>query len=326
MAEVELKFVYVYLYPFLGGLLESSYSAQGLTFHSRQIYPPFKLFGELVDSSPYELAEMSLSTYTLLRQQGWTNYIALPIFTSRCFRHASLWVRADSDIVNGGQLKGRKVGIPEYHMTAAVWVRGFLKDDFGIEPRDVTWFTGGVDEPGRRERLELPARLGIKVTPIGEGETLFGLLTQGRVDAALAPNLPALLKQKSAQIRRLFPNCPEVEKAYYRKHGIFPIMHTIVLRKDVYEKDPEIAARIYQVFKKVKEDFYGNADSVDRTYVFPWLYDYLGDLREVLGDDPFPYGLERNRKNVEKYFDHALEQSLIASRPKLEDLFLDLND
>jgi 4,5-dihydroxyphthalate decarboxylase len=326
MAEVELKFVYVYLYPFLGGLLQSSYTAQGLTFHSRQIYPPFKLFGELVDSSPYELAEMSLSTYTLLRQKGWANYIALPIFTSRCFRHASLWVRADSDIVNGGQLKGRKVGIPEYHMTAAVWVRGFLKDDFGVEPRDITWFTGGVDEPGRRERLELPEELGVNVTPINDGETLFGLLAEGRVDAALAPNLPALLKQKPPPIRRLFPNCPEVEKAYYRKHGIFPIMHTIVLRKDVYQKDPEIAARIYQVFKQAKEEFYSNVHSVDRTYVFPWLYNYLGDLREVLGDDPFPYGLERNRKNIEKYFDHAVEQSLIATRPKLKDLFLDLND
>lgn len=326
MAGVDIKFAYVYLYPFLSGLLQSGYTARGLTFHSRQIYPPFKLFGELVESSPYELAEMSLSTYTLLRQQGWDHYVALPIFTSRCFRHASLWVRADSDIVNGGQLKGRKVGIPEYHMTAAVWARGFLKDDFGVEPRDITWFTGGVDEPGRRERLELPEGLGVKVTPIGEAETLFGLLVEGRLDAALAPNLPVLIKQKPAPVRRLFPNCPEVEKAYYRKHGIFPIMHTIVLRKDVYQSDPEIAARIYQVFKEAKEDFYRKVSSVDRTYVFPWLYDYLSDLREMLGEDPFPYGLERNRKNVEKYFDHAVEQGLIPTSPKLKELFLNLND
>lgn len=323
---MNIKFVYVYLYPFLGPLLNPEYTAQGITFHSRQIYPPFKLFGELVDSSPYELAEMSLSTYTLLRQQGWDNYIALPIFTSRCFRHASLWVRAASDIVDGAQLKGRKVGIPEYHMTAAVWVRGFLKDDFEVEPSDVAWFTGGVDEPGRRERLELPESLGVKVSPIGEGETLFGLLADGRLDAALAPNLPVMLKQKPAPIRRLFPNCAEVEKQYFRKHGAFPIMHTIVLRKDVYQNDPAIAARIFAIFKSAKEEFYQKVASVDRTYVFPWLYDYWQGLTDVLGEDPFPYGLERNRKNVEKYFDHALEQSLISSRPKLKELFLDLND
>ena len=323
---MNINFVYVYLYPFLGPLLNAEHSAQGITFHSRQIYPPFKLFGELVDASPYELAEMSLSTYTLLRQQRWDHYIALPIFTSRCFRHASMWVRAGSDIINGAQLKGRRVGIPEYHMTAAVWVRGFLKDDFGVDPHEVTWFTGGVDEPGRRERLKLPESLGVKVSPIGEGETLFGLLADGRLDAALAPNLPAMLSQSPAPIRRLFPDCAEVERAYYRRHGVFPIMHTIVLRKDVHQKNPEIAARIFAIFKSAKEEFYRKVASVDRTYVFPWLYDYLKQLREVLGDDPFPYGLERNRKNIEKYFDHAVEQSLIPAGPKLNELFLELND
>ena len=320
---MNINFVYVYLYPFLGPLLNAEHTAEGLTFQSRQIYPPFKLFGELVAASPYELAEMSLSTYTLLRQQGWDNYIALPIFTSRCFRHSSLWVRAGSDIVNGAQLKGRRVGIPEYHMTAAVWVRGFLKDDFGVDPRDIAWFTGGVDEPGRRERLELPASLGVKVSPIGAEETLFGMLTDGRLDAALAPNLP---KQNPAAIRRLFPDCVEVERAYYRKHKVFPIMHTIVLRKDVHQGNPEIAARIFAIFKSAKAEFYRNVAAVDRTYIFPWMYNYLRDLRAVLGDDPFPYGLESNRKNIEKYFDHAVEQSLIPARPKLDELFLELND
>jgi 4,5-dihydroxyphthalate decarboxylase len=201
-----------------------------------------------------------------------------------------------------------------------------LKDDFDVDPREITWFTGGVDEPGRRERLELPASMGVKVSPIGEGETLFGLLADGRLDAALAPNLPAMLKQDPAPIRRLFPDSVEIERAYYRKHGVFPIMHTIVLRKDVHQAKPEIAARIFAIFKAAKEEFYRKVALVDRTYVFPWLYDYLNELRAVLGDDPFPYGLERNRKNIEKYLDHAVEQSLISARPKLSELFLELND
>jgi 4,5-dihydroxyphthalate decarboxylase len=103
-------------------------------------------------------------------------------------------------------------------------------------------------------------------------------------------------------------------------------MHTIILRKDVYQNDSSIAGRIFTVFKEAKEDFYRKANAVDRTYVFPWLYDYWQSIREVLGEDPFPYGMEKNRRNVEKYFDHAVEQSLIPRRPKLEDLFLDLNE
>ncbi|HEY7168791.1 MAG TPA: hypothetical protein VIB79_29805, partial [Candidatus Binatia bacterium] len=204
---MNINFIYVYLYPFLGPLLGPEHTAHGITFHSRQIYPPFKLFGELVDSSPYELSEMSLSTYTLLRDQGWDSYIALPIFTSRCFRHAALWVGSGSGITDGSQLKGCKVGIPEYHMTAAVWLRGFLKDDFAVEPRDIAWFTGGVDEPGRRERLELPKSLGVSVTPINPSDTLFGLLLDNQLDAVMAPNLPGILKTKPDSIRRLFPNC-----------------------------------------------------------------------------------------------------------------------
>ena len=323
---MNINFIYVYLYPFLGPLLGPEHTTHGISFRSRQIYPPFKLFGELVDSSPYELSEMSLSTYTLLRDQGWDNYIALPIFTSRCFRHAALWVRAGSNITDGAQLRDRKVGIPEYHMTAAVWLRGFLKDDYSVEPREIAWFTGGVDEPGRRERLELPKSLGVSVTPIGESDTLFGLLLDGQLDAVMAPNLPGVLREKPGTIRRLFPDCAEVEKEYHRKHRVFPIMHTIVLRKDVYRNDPPVAARIFAAFKEAKDDFYRKANAVDRTYIFPWMYDYWQSLRDVLGNDPFPYGLEKNRTNIEKYFDHALEQSLVPRRPKLEDLFLDLND
>ena len=240
MGEVKINFAYVYDYPFLGRLLEPEYSAQGFTFCSRQVFPPFKLFGDLVESRPYGLSEMSLSTYTLLRQQGWDNYIALPIFTSRCFRHSSLYVRSDSDVTGPSQLRGKKVGVPEYHMTAAVWVRGFLSEDFGVDPGEVAWFTGGVEEPGRRERLELPHRLASQITPIGPGETLFGLLLQGRLDAVLSPHVPSLLKNDPSPVRRLFVNCDEVEKQYYRSHKIFPIMHTVVLRQDLYIKNSPI--------------------------------------------------------------------------------------
>src|SRR5262249_29519327 len=127
-------------------------------------------------------------------------------------------------------------------------------------------------------------------------------------------------------IRRLFPDCVEVERAYYRRHGVFPIMHTIVLRKDVLQGNPGIAARIFTILKSAKEEFDRNVALVDRTDVFPCVYSYLSDLLAVLGYDPFPYGLERNRKNIEKYFDHAVEQTLIPVRPKLNELFLELND
>lgn len=321
---MKINFASIY-YPFLGKLLEGKYTSEGITYFWHYVFPPFKLFRQIIESKSYELSEMSLSTYTMLRQQGWDNYIALPIFTSRCFRHSSLFVRSKSRITDGAGLKGKRVGVPEYHMTAAVWVRGFLWDDFGVDPGEVTWFTGGLERPGRRERVKLPDRISAKIIPIKSGETLFNMLLQGRLDAVLSPYIPAPLRNNLWPVRRLFINSAEVEMDYYRDHKIFPIMHTVVLRHDLYKKNPVVALKVYRALKKLKEDFYSKVKLLDSTFSLPWFYKYLGEVMEVLGDDPWPYGLSRNSKTLNKYFGYAFQQGLIDKKPKLKDLFVDLN-
>ncbi|MFQ5851194.1 MAG: ABC transporter substrate-binding protein, partial [Candidatus Binatia bacterium] len=142
-----LDFASIY-YPYFGRLLDGRYESEGIELLWHYVYPPDTLFRQVIESASYDLAEMSLSAYTMLRQQGWDKYIGLPIFTSRRFRHSALFVKTESDMVSGEQLVGKRVGVPEYHMTAAVWVRGILQEDFGVHPNDVQWFTGGAERPG----------------------------------------------------------------------------------------------------------------------------------------------------------------------------------
>lgn len=224
-------------YPYFGKLLDGSYASHDLRLTWHYVTPPDKLFRQVIESSMYDVAEMSMSGYTMLRSKGWREYIALPIFTSRRFGHSALFVKSDSDIVSGEQLAAKRVGLPEYHMTAAVWVRGFLEEDFGVKPGDVQWFTGGAERPGREERVPLPKEIAARVTPIPANETLFNMLLDGRLDAVMCAHKPAVAREKDARVRQLFPNCPQVERDYYRKHGVFPIMHTLVLRQSIFDKE-----------------------------------------------------------------------------------------
>jgi 4,5-dihydroxyphthalate decarboxylase len=199
-------------YPYFGKLLEGAYTAHDLQLKWQYVIPPDKLFREVIESSAYDVAEMSMSGYAMLRDKGWREYIALPIFTSRRFRHSALFVRSDSDIVSGEQLAGKKVGLPEYHMTAAVWVRGLLEEDFGVKPEQIHWFTGGAERPGRKERVRLPAEIAVRLTPIPADETLFNMLVDGRLDAVMCAHKPAVARGDCAPIRSLFRNPTLVEK------------------------------------------------------------------------------------------------------------------
>jgi 4,5-dihydroxyphthalate decarboxylase len=239
-------------YPYFGKLLDGSYTAHDVELSWQYVTPPDKLFRQVIESSAHDVAEMSMSGYTMLRDKGWREYKALPIFTSRRFRHSALFVRSDSAIVSGEQLAGKKVGLPEYHMTAAVWVRGLLDEDYGVKPEQIRWFTGGAEKPGRKERVELPPEIAARITPIPADETLFNMLADGRLDAVMCAHKPAVAHGAGARIRSLFPNPPQVERDYYRRHGVFPIMHTVVVRESLLASDPAIARRIHLILEELK--------------------------------------------------------------------------
>jgi 4,5-dihydroxyphthalate decarboxylase len=313
-------------YPYFGKLLDGSYRADGLELKWQYVTPPDKLFRQVIESSAYDVAEMSMSGYTMLRDRGWREYLAMPIFTSRRFRHSALFVRTDSEIVSGEQLAGKNVGLPEYHMTAAVWVRGMLEEDFGVKPQQIRWFTGGAERPGRKERIALPDGIAARITPIPSDETLFNMLIEGRLDAVMCAHKPALARGEGARVRSLFPDPPRVERNYYRKHGIFPIMHTVVVRESLLASDPTIARRIHLILEELKSEFYAKVDILKRHPVFPWFEDYIEEIENMMGKDPWAHGIAQNGPALNKFLDFSYSQGLLCKRPRLEELFVDLGD
>ncbi|HEY4487767.1 MAG TPA: hypothetical protein VI483_03330, partial [Candidatus Paceibacterota bacterium] len=312
-----LEFASIY-YPYFGKLLDGRYTSNGIELVWHYVTPPDAIFRQVIESAPYDLAEMSLSAYTILRERGWDKYIGIPIFTSRRFRHSALFVRTESDIVSGEQLVGKKVGLPEYHMTAAVWVRGILQEDFGVDPPDVQWFTGGAEKPGRIERIELPSEIASRIHPIGKDDTLFNMLLDGRLDAVMCAHKPHLARKSESPIRCLFSDYQKAEKKYYLKHRIFPIMHTLVLKKDHLEGGKGIAVKIHEILEKLKQDFYKTVTIMRASPVFPWIDEYIDEIAEMMGEDPWAHGISKNAQVLNKFLDYSYSQGLIQKKPGLE--------
>ena len=323
MLKLNMATIY---YPYFGKLLDGSYTAHDLELSWQYVTPPDKLFRQVIESAVYDVAEMSMSGYTMLRDKGWREYKALPIFTSRRFRHSALFVRSDSAIVSGEQLAGKKVGLPEYHMTAAVWVRGLLEEDFGVKPEQIQWFTGGAERPGRKERLDLPPEIAARITPIPADETLFNMLVDGRLDAVMCAHKPAVARGEGASVRSLFPNPPQVERDYYRKRGVFPIMHTVVARESLLATNPSIARRLHLILEELKSDFYTKVDILKHHPVFPWFEDYIEEIENMMGKDPWAHGITQNSPALNKFLNFSFSQGLLRKRPRLEELFVDVSD
>ncbi|MBI4528746.1 MAG: hypothetical protein HY695_33530 [Deltaproteobacteria bacterium] len=322
---VSLDFASGY-YPYFGKLLDGRYAFDEIELVWRDVHPPDTLFRQVIESAPYDLAEMSLSAYTMLRDRGWDRYVALPIFTLRRFRHSSLYVRTQSEIVSGEQLAGKKVGLPEYHMTAAVWVRGMLQEDFGVDPENVQWFTGGAERPGRVERVPLPPHIAARLHPIGPDETLFNMLLDNRLNAVMCAHTPQLYRQEASPVRCLFRDCRAVEKEYYLRHKIFPIMHTLVLKSGRFGDEREIAGKIHRALSTLKEDFYKKVETMRDSPVFPWIDSYIDEIEGMMGKDPWAHGISNNARVLNKFLDYSWAQGLISNKPELQDLFLDLED
>lgn len=275
--------------------------------------PPSEIFWRMLKYQEFDVSEMSLSSYLIARDRGFPNLIAVPVFPSRCFRHSYIFVASGSGIKQPQDLVGRKVGVPEYEMTAAVWVRGFLWHDFGVSPADIFWLVS------REEKYELNLK-DIRIQKVPDGKWLEEMLVEGEIDALIQNRIPEGLGKT---VRRLFNNAKEVEADYYRRTGIFPIMHTLVMKKEIYERYPWLARSLYKAFEIARircqrEMYQGQA----LKYSLPWLLLEIEEQRSILGEDFWPYGLEANRHVLEVFIDYAAEQGLIRQRLPLEELFV----
>lgn len=277
---------------------------------------PGELFWRMLNNEEFDVSELSLSSYTILRSEGDDRFIALPVFPSRIFRHSCIYVRSDSGIRTPEDLKGKRMGLGDYQMTASVWVRGLLQHDYGVRPEDVHWVVG---TPVRE--IKLPDRLRIESsTP---GKPLDKLLEAGEIDALTSVVIPPALAAGSGRIRRLFPEYRRVETDYYKRTKIFPIMHTLVIKNGLLAAEPWLAVSIYKAFLQAKElNFRRLYDTNALAASLPWLIDELESLKEIFGDDIWNYSLEGSRPTLEAFVAYMDEQGLTRRRMTVEELFV----
>jgi len=286
-----------------------------------------EIFWRMIKYQEFDAAEMSLSNYITMHSYGDCPFVAIPVFLSRFFRHSCLYINTRAGIESPADLKGKRIGNTRYSMTAAVWVRGFLKDDYGVAPTDAQWFAGGQEEPGRRERLTIQLPPEIKLSAIPEDKTLSGLLEAGEIDALIAARIPSCYAKGSAGVARLFPNYKETEIDYYRRTKIFPIMHVFVIKKELQERHHWIAQSLYRAFLSAKErSMEAMRASLTPVCMIPWLDAEIEQLDNIFGEDWWPYGVESNRPTLEALIRYMGEQGLLGGAVKVDDLFPVIRD
>lgn len=281
---------------------------------------PEEVFFRAFRNAEFDVSELSFSTYMIARSRGDCPYVGIPVFPSRAFRHSAIYVNVAKGVREPADLKGREVGVPEYQVTAAVWVRGILADEYGVAPADIHWRTGGIEQPGRREKVALPG--GIAVTPVGEDRTLSAMLEAGEIDALVSPRAPSCFTRGAPDIQRLFPGFRAVEQDYAARTGIFPIMHLIGIRETLVAEHPWLPSSVMKAFETAKALCLPELDEVTALKItLPWIAAEAEATRAVMGDDYWPYGIDANRATLDALTRYAHEQGLVAERPKPETLF-----
>lgn len=301
-------------YDRIAALIDGSVRVRGVDLNVLPL-PVEETFYRMLRFGEFDAAEMSLSSYVLTLGQD-ARFVAIPVFPSRAFRHSAIYVRADSELHEPSELAGARVGVPEYQITAAVWVRGILAEHHGLPISSVRYRTGGLDEPGRSEKIALNLPADVEVSPIGPTDTLSQLLLDGELDAIYSARNPGPYNIPGhGGLRRLFVDPAHVEADYARRTGIFPIMHTIVLRRDVHEATPWLARELLEGFTTSKDlAMRALSETASLRCMLPWSPAQAEHAEELLGTDWWPYGVEPNRATLSTFLRYSHEQGL-ADRP-----------
>jgi len=284
--------------------------------------PVEETFFRMLRHREFDAAEMSLSSYTVSLTAPDPQFVAIPVFPSRFFRHSCIYVHAASGIREPKDLIGKRVGNPEYQMTAPVWIRGILADEHAVPLDSVTYCTGGQEEPGRSEKLNLDLPPNIKIERIGAGETLSAMLRDGTIDALYTARRPSSFRNDDDRVRRLFPDYVGVERDYFRRTHIFPIMHVIAIRRDVYEENRWVAQSLHKAFCAAQRLAYADLDETAALKVMlPWANAHFEEARREMGDDFWSYGFAPNRHVLATFLRYHHEQGLSRRRLEPEELF-----
>ncbi|MDB5946275.1 MAG: transporter substrate-binding protein [Ramlibacter sp.] len=302
-------------------LMDGSVQPQGIDLNYLNM-PVEETFFRMLRHQEFDAAEMSLSSYSVSLSRPGKPFVAIPVFPSRFFRHSCIYVNAKAGIKEPKDLIGKRVGNPEYQMTAPVWIRGILSDHYGVPVDSVTYCTGGEEEPGRSEKLKLDLPPNIKVEAIGPTQTLAQMLMDGEIDALYTARMPSSFRTGGGKVKRLFENYVEVERQYFRDTGIVPIMHTVAIRRELYEANRWVAQSLYKAFIEAQRRTYEDLEETAALKtMLPWAGAHVEDARREMGDDFWPYGLDRNRKTLETFLRYHFEQGLSKRLLTPDELF-----
>jgi len=284
--------------------------------------PVEETFFRMMRHREFDVSEMSLSSYTLSLFRENPSFIAIPVFPSRVFRHSSIYIHADSGIREPKDLAGKRIGNPEFQMTATVWIRGILSDEYGVPVTSPSYFTGGEEEPGRPEKAGLSLPPAFRLQAIPPDKTLSRMIESGEIDALYTARTPSTFRRGAGKVRRLFPDYPTLEREYYLKTKIFPIMHTVVMRRDIYEQHRWLAQSLYKAFAAAQQATYEDLHETHALKcMLPWLVAQLEETEKIMGCDFWPYGLEANLHTLETFLRYSYEQGLSKRRLTPRELF-----
>lgn len=304
-------------------LEDGTVSPEGIDLNVVSI-PLAELFRRHARHGEFDVAEFSLSTYTLLCAKGDRRFVGIPVFLSRKFRHADIWVKKDSRIREPKDLVGKRIGTQEYQQTAGVWSRGVLQHEYGVHPSQMEWYCGGYNRPEKytvRVPVDLPEN--VRTRQIPDDRCLSDLLEQGELDAVMGGDPLRAYDERSPRVTRLFPNAREVEVEYYHRTGIFPIMHLVAIKREIYEKAPWVAASLFKAFLEAKAIAYRRLWATGALYcMLPWLREHLNEVHDLMGPDPFVYGIDPNRIVLETFLQYGYEQGLLQRPLAVDELFV----
>ncbi|MDD9878038.1 MAG: ABC transporter substrate-binding protein [Magnetovibrio sp.] len=305
-------------------VLDGRVAIDGVELAPNVLYPT-EIFARAFTEAPFDISELSASSYVYQTSSGDCPYVAIPVFVSRAFRHGGIYVRADSGIKEPKDLEGRAVGVPEYQMTMALWARGILADEYGVDFRKLKYRTAGTNEPGRKERLPLALPDHMDVAALPETESLNGAMLAGRLDAMISPMPPTAFTEGDPRVRRLFADPVAEERAYFRRTGLFPIMHLIGVRKTLLAERPGLGAAVHRAFVEARrlamDELARTATASANRLHLPWLAAEWETTRALMGDDYWPYGVAENRRDLEALCRYSSAQYLSGRQLDVEELF-----
>jgi 4,5-dihydroxyphthalate decarboxylase len=322
MAKLRLSFACA-LYDRMQPLYTGEVQPAGIDLNFIPIEEPRPIFDRMSGGMEFDVAEYSSSEFVQRFANKQCPFVAIPVFPSRAFRHGFIAINRKSGISKPKDLEGKRVGVPLYTMTAAIFIRGLLQHEFGVEFGKIHWVQGAVNHAGAHGKptvLPLLKPMPIEVDP--SGRSLSDLIEARVVDATLGTSLPEAIRT-NPDVTRLFPNYVQMEREYYKRTGIYPIMHLVAIRKDIYERYPFVATSLYDAFVESKKNALKHMFNLRALrYMTPFLMRDIDEIYEIFNGDPWPYGVEKNRKTLEALVTYLVDQHLIAERVKVDDLFV----